>query len=252
MPVPKRGETEKDYLSRCVPTRQREGNDKNVKQSAAICYSMFKTESFDKQIGTIFNEHNMAKATKDYPVPQQLKPFVNKLGKIDFSPLQHGEEVYIQWMSGGKRQKRGNFQVFFVLTEEKYNKYVNGANLELAHPVIANAPNFQHLDKFIKSKIGEKLFYMSSYYSFSFKEFVVEQYMGTDPEQDLKPNDSSNIEKGNFFIQVDSPESPDARSFGVIKDDDVYVYEYEEDDSIKSVRFRNIEKDGVKNASKIR
>jgi hypothetical protein len=212
-----------------------------------------KNRSFERVLEAIFNETNMAEPTKEHPVPLQLKPFVDRLGKTDFSPLLKGKEVYLQWMSGGKNQSRGNMQIFFELTEDTYNKYIDGAITELAHPVIANAPSYEKLSEFLKSKIGDKPFYIASYYSFEEKSFVVDQYMGTDLEQDLKPNIGEDIVKGNFFIQTKSPNSPDAKKFGKIRDDDMYVYEYNADKSIKSVRFRNVELDGEFDyASKIR
>lgn len=254
MPEPKKGESEKDYVSRCIPARQHEGKDKDVKQSAAICYSMFKNESFEKQLESIFNEKNMAKPSKESPVPEPLKPFVKRLGKIDFSPLEKGKEIYLQWMSGGKGQPRGNLQVFFPLNADTYEKYVEGSIKDLGHPAIANAPNYEALETFIKSKVGDKPFYLSSYYSFSEKSFMLDEYMGLDPEKDLRPNNPENTEKGNFFIQVKSPNSPDAKAFGKIMDDEMYVYTNGEGNRIESVKFRNVSTDGEfdHNARKIR
>jgi len=40
MPLPKKGEKEKDYMSRCIPMLVKEG--KNQDQAVAICSSMFK------------------------------------------------------------------------------------------------------------------------------------------------------------------------------------------------------------------
>lgn len=42
MPVPKAGEQQKDFLSRCIPIVLDEGNAKDGKQAAAICYSLWK------------------------------------------------------------------------------------------------------------------------------------------------------------------------------------------------------------------
>jgi hypothetical protein len=59
MPKPTKGESQKDFVSRCIPIRQKEGGDKDVKQSAAICYSMFdqdKKESFGETLDQIYNE----------------------------------------------------------------------------------------------------------------------------------------------------------------------------------------------------
>lgn len=40
MPKPEIGETEKDYLKRCIPELIKEGRARN--QSIAICYSMYR------------------------------------------------------------------------------------------------------------------------------------------------------------------------------------------------------------------
>lgn len=40
MPTPKKNESEKDYMSRCISTLMHEG--KPQKQAIAICYSMFR------------------------------------------------------------------------------------------------------------------------------------------------------------------------------------------------------------------
>jgi hypothetical protein len=42
MPKPKPGESQKDYVSRCIPVRRHEHPEEDVKQSAAVCYSMYK------------------------------------------------------------------------------------------------------------------------------------------------------------------------------------------------------------------
>lgn len=42
MPKPIPGESEKNYLKRCIPVVLKEGTAKDEKQAAAICYSMFK------------------------------------------------------------------------------------------------------------------------------------------------------------------------------------------------------------------
>jgi len=40
MPVREKGEDLSTYIKRCVPIRQSEHPDEDVKQSTAICYSM--------------------------------------------------------------------------------------------------------------------------------------------------------------------------------------------------------------------
>jgi len=42
MPKPKSGESEKDFVSRCIPIVMKEGTAKDNKQAVAICYSMYK------------------------------------------------------------------------------------------------------------------------------------------------------------------------------------------------------------------
>jgi len=42
MPTPKAGESQKDFVSRCIPIVMDEGTAKDNKQAAAICYSMWR------------------------------------------------------------------------------------------------------------------------------------------------------------------------------------------------------------------
>lgn len=42
MPKPKKGESERDFLSRCIPMLIHEGKEQN--QSIAICYSVYRKE----------------------------------------------------------------------------------------------------------------------------------------------------------------------------------------------------------------
>ena len=42
MPTPNANETEKDFVSRCIPIVLDEGTAKDNKQAVAICYSMFR------------------------------------------------------------------------------------------------------------------------------------------------------------------------------------------------------------------
>jgi hypothetical protein len=44
MPTPKDGESEKDFIARCIPIVLKEGTAKDQKQAAAICFSMYKKE----------------------------------------------------------------------------------------------------------------------------------------------------------------------------------------------------------------
>jgi hypothetical protein len=42
MPVPRKGESQKDYLKRCIPQVLDEGTAKDNKQAVAVCTSMYK------------------------------------------------------------------------------------------------------------------------------------------------------------------------------------------------------------------
>ena len=42
MPAPKAGETQKEFVSRCIPIVIREGKDRD--QAVAICHSMWKNK----------------------------------------------------------------------------------------------------------------------------------------------------------------------------------------------------------------
>jgi len=42
MPTPSKGESQKDFVSRCIPIRQKEHPDEDPKQSAAVCNSMYR------------------------------------------------------------------------------------------------------------------------------------------------------------------------------------------------------------------
>jgi hypothetical protein len=45
MPTPRKGESQKAYVSRCISMRQHEHPEENTKQSAAVCYSMYRKHS---------------------------------------------------------------------------------------------------------------------------------------------------------------------------------------------------------------
>lgn len=51
MPSVKDGESQKSFVSRCIPTVLKEGTAKNQKQAAAICFSMFKEHKKKKSKG---------------------------------------------------------------------------------------------------------------------------------------------------------------------------------------------------------
>lgn len=45
MPAIKKGESQKDYIGRCIPYVMREGTARDNKQAAAICYSLWKQKN---------------------------------------------------------------------------------------------------------------------------------------------------------------------------------------------------------------
>ena len=47
MPKPEKGETERNFLSRCIPELAEEGYTNN-KQRVAICYSIYRKEGTEK------------------------------------------------------------------------------------------------------------------------------------------------------------------------------------------------------------
>jgi len=49
VPVPHKGEAEKEYVSRCISVRQHEHPGEPVKQSAAICHSMYRQHKKKKR-----------------------------------------------------------------------------------------------------------------------------------------------------------------------------------------------------------
>ena len=42
MPTPNRGESEKDYVARCIPIVIKDGTAKDGRQASAVCHSMYK------------------------------------------------------------------------------------------------------------------------------------------------------------------------------------------------------------------
>jgi len=42
MPAPRSGESEQDFVNRCVPVRQKEHPDEGQDQSVAICHSVYR------------------------------------------------------------------------------------------------------------------------------------------------------------------------------------------------------------------
>src|SRR5262245_61652643 len=50
MPTPRKGETQSDFVSRCIPVVLREGTAKDQKQAAAICHSMWRESKKENQM----------------------------------------------------------------------------------------------------------------------------------------------------------------------------------------------------------
>lgn len=50
MPTKKKGESEKDFVSRCIPIVIKEGTAKDEKQAAAICHSMYREQAKNKLV----------------------------------------------------------------------------------------------------------------------------------------------------------------------------------------------------------
>lgn len=57
MPTPNKGETEKEFIGRCIPYMMNENPDMKQDQAVAICYSYWekekKTEGIVKKIGNL-------------------------------------------------------------------------------------------------------------------------------------------------------------------------------------------------------
>lgn len=51
MPSPRKNESEKDFVSRCVPVVLEDGTTKDPKQAAAICHSMWRNRNKKKSRG---------------------------------------------------------------------------------------------------------------------------------------------------------------------------------------------------------
>ena len=54
MPKPNSGESQKDFVSRCIPHVMKEGTAKDNKQAAAICYSIYR-QSHKKSSSAAFS-----------------------------------------------------------------------------------------------------------------------------------------------------------------------------------------------------
>ena len=78
MPTPNKGESQKDYVSRCIPTVMKEGTAKDQKQAAAVCFSMYKQ-----------HQKNQRK-TKGEKLVEALGAWLNKKNKYAKKPPKTG------------------------------------------------------------------------------------------------------------------------------------------------------------------
>jgi hypothetical protein len=69
MPDVKKGESQKDYVARCIPTVLKEGTAKDQKQAAAICFSKYSQ-----------HQKKMRK-TKGEQIVEALGKWLNRNGK---------------------------------------------------------------------------------------------------------------------------------------------------------------------------
>lgn len=81
MPKPKPGESQKDYVSRCIPIRQKEHPGEDVKQSAAVCYSMYRQAKEGELIDKIdfFLKEKEKEKPQDFPCEVCGKPLGNEV-----------------------------------------------------------------------------------------------------------------------------------------------------------------------------
>ena len=55
MPVPKKGENKKDFISRCIPIVINEGTTDDSSQAAAICYSIWERKKKSSMLDCIYD-----------------------------------------------------------------------------------------------------------------------------------------------------------------------------------------------------
>ncbi len=76
MPTPREGESQKDYVSRCIPIVLKEGTAKDENQAAAICYSMYKEkhkqDDYDIVTGISGREYKIHKTPPFKPYKDDL------------------------------------------------------------------------------------------------------------------------------------------------------------------------------------
>lgn len=64
MPIPKRRESEDDYVSRCIPIVLEEGTAKDASQAAAICHSMYRESKKAEEDGIFLNRFELLERAK--------------------------------------------------------------------------------------------------------------------------------------------------------------------------------------------
>lgn len=74
MPTPKDGESEQDFVSRCIPMVMDEGTASDQEQASAICYAMFKEHMSSKAAHTFaFRKKDMMDMLAEMPADMQDK-----------------------------------------------------------------------------------------------------------------------------------------------------------------------------------
>jgi hypothetical protein len=70
LPTPNKGESEQQFVSRCIPIVLRDGTAKDQKQAAAVCYSMYRGEAlhptFERIISLFFKRYKIEEAIRKF------------------------------------------------------------------------------------------------------------------------------------------------------------------------------------------
>ena len=66
LPKPKQGESEQDFISRCIPVVMGEAEDNE--QAAAICYSQWRAKSVNEELLTAIHTRNGSKSPFGYGI----------------------------------------------------------------------------------------------------------------------------------------------------------------------------------------
>jgi len=82
MPEPKEGETQKEYIPRCIKYLMDKGETDDNKQAAAICYSYWEKKGTKESVEKIVNKHFLNEDDKTEMKCQECgKEFKKKIGK---------------------------------------------------------------------------------------------------------------------------------------------------------------------------